>query len=67
MTEQITAKRVERDSIGAFDVPLDAVYGIKTQRAIQLYPMVGQGRFADYPALLDAMLQSCVLPYRIIR
>ncbi|MCL4067020.1 lyase family protein [Pseudomonas sp. GX19020] len=48
--------RVERDSIGMLDVSLDAVFGIQTERAVRLYPLEGQKRFADYPALLNAML-----------
>lgn len=48
--------RVERDSIGMLDVSLDAVFGIQTERAVRLYPLAGQKRFADYPVLLNAML-----------
>ncbi|WP_112313192.1 lyase family protein [Pseudogemmobacter bohemicus] len=48
--------RIERDSIGMLDVGLDAVFGIQTERALRLYPLAGQKRFADYPALLNAML-----------
>lgn len=56
MTNLTDLTRVERDSIGMLDVPLDAVFGIQTQRAVQLYPLAGQRRFSDYPALLNAML-----------
>ncbi len=48
--------RQEVDSIGAHAVPAAAVYGIQTQRAVELYPIEGAARFADYPLLLTAML-----------
>ncbi|MEB3419142.1 lyase family protein [Salipiger marinus] len=56
MTPHETATREERDTIGMLAVPAEAVFGIQTQRAVQLYPLAGQGRFCDYPALLTAML-----------
>src|ERR1035438_6181446 len=33
--------RVERDSMGALDVPADALWGAQTQRAIQNFPPTG--------------------------
>ncbi|HEV7307235.1 lyase family protein [Ensifer sp.] len=51
------ATRQEVDSIGAHAVPASALYGIQTQRAVELYPLGGAGRFSDYPRLLDAMLR----------
>jgi fumarate hydratase, class II len=33
--------RVERDSMGALDVPVDALWGAQTQRAIQNFPPTG--------------------------
>ncbi|HEV7318956.1 MAG TPA: lyase family protein [Ensifer sp.] len=49
--------RQEVDSIGAHAVPALALYGIQTQRAVELYPLGGAARFSDYPQLLDAMLR----------
>lgn len=48
--------RQEVDSIGAHAVPAAAIYGIQTQRAVELNPLDGAARFADYPLLLAAML-----------
>lgn len=48
--------REEFDSIGAHAVPEAALYGIQTQRAVELYPLGGAARFSDYPLLLNAML-----------
>jgi len=36
-----TEVRVERDSMGALDVPADALWGAQTQRAIQNFPPSG--------------------------
>ncbi len=39
----MTATRTERDSMGPMDVPADAYYGASTQRAIENFPISGQG------------------------
>lgn len=49
--------RTEQDLIGSLDVPTDALYGIQTQRALDLYPLNGEKSLADYPELLVGMLQ----------
>lgn len=49
--------RTEQDLIGTLQLPADALYGIQTQRAINLYPLNGEKTLADYPALLQALLQ----------
>ena len=49
--------RIETDLIGPVKVPVDALYGGQTQRAIDLYPLKGEKSLADYPQLLRAMLQ----------
>lgn len=36
------ATRTERDSMGELEVPVDALYGAQTQRAIQNFPISGQ-------------------------
>jgi fumarate hydratase class II len=36
-----TARRLERDSMGALEVPADALWGAQTQRAIQNFPSSG--------------------------
>ncbi|WP_394155030.1 lyase family protein [Loktanella salsilacus] len=57
MTDHTGQMRIETDSLGQFDVPVMAAFGSQTQRAVQLYPVAGAGRFSDYPALLIAMLR----------
>ncbi len=49
--------RTEQDLIGSLDVPANALYGIQTQRALELYPLHGEKPLAAYPELLIAMLQ----------
>ena len=39
----MTATRTERDSMGPMEVPADAYYGASTQRAIENFPISGQG------------------------
>ena len=56
MTQDRPSNRQEFDSIGAHAVPASALFGIQTQRAVELYPLEGAARFCDYPLLLDAML-----------
>lgn len=57
MTQSQPSGRIEHDAIGAMEVPAEAVFGIQTQRAVALYPVVCAGRFSDYPLLLTAMLR----------
>lgn len=49
--------RTEKDAIGALCVPADALYGIQTQRALQLYPLAGEKPLSAYPELIQALLQ----------
>ncbi|MGB0941574.1 MAG: lyase family protein [Marinomonas sp.] len=49
--------RVETDLIGALEVPVDALYGVQTQRAIALYPLNGEKPLSAYPVLIKAMLR----------
>lgn len=55
MTSEVPT-REEFDSIGQLDVPADALFGIQTQRAIELYPLEGAQPFSAYTPLLEAML-----------
>ena len=45
--------RTERDSMGTLEVPIDALYGAQTQRAIDNFAISGQGMPA---AFIDAVL-----------
>ncbi len=42
MTEPTNATRLERDSMGEMAVPVDALYGASTQRAVLNFPISGQ-------------------------
>ena len=46
--------RVESDLIGELQVPIDAYYGVQTQRAINNYKISGT-RMCDYPEYIIAM------------
>ena len=39
--------RIERDSLGELEVPAEALYGIQTQRALNNFPISGQGPHPD--------------------
>lgn len=49
--------RIEQDLIGELSVPAQALYGIQTQRAVELYPLNGEKSLAAYPELLRGLLQ----------
>jgi len=49
--------RTEQDLIGPLTVPALALYGIQTQRAINLYPLNGEKPLSAYPELVTALLQ----------
>ena len=42
MTDELSATRTERDSMGEMAVPADALYGASTQRAVLNFPISGQ-------------------------
>jgi fumarate hydratase class II len=42
MTDPTRATRIERDSMGEMAVPVDALYGASTQRAVLNFPISGQ-------------------------
>jgi aspartate ammonia-lyase len=47
------ATRIERDSLGAFSVPADALYGVQTARAVENFPISG---LRAAPALVEAIV-----------
>lgn len=49
--------RVEHDFLGAVQVPLEALYGAQTQRALDNFPVSGERTIGDYPALVEALLR----------
>jgi len=57
MVTLATEYRIETDLIGSLKVPANALYGIQTQRAIELYPVNGEKRLSDYPQLIRGMLR----------
>ena len=40
--------RVEKDSMGSMKVPVDALYGAQTQRAIENFPISGTTFFVEF-------------------
>ena len=38
----MTKTRIERDSMGELQVPVDALYGAQTQRAVDNFPISGK-------------------------
>jgi len=44
----MSATRSERDSMGALEVPADALYGAQTQRAVNNFPVSGQAMPAPF-------------------
>ena len=48
-----TATRQERDSLGTFTVPADALYGVQTARAVDNFPISG---LRTLPALVEALV-----------
>ncbi len=53
-TKSTTKFRVEKDSIGALDVPADAYWGVQTQRAREVYHVTGVP-IAHYKDLIRAL------------
>ncbi|MCB2196327.1 MAG: aspartate ammonia-lyase [Bacteroidetes bacterium] len=49
--------RIERDLLGKLEVPYNAYYGIQTFRAIQNFPLNGFRPIADYPELIESLIQ----------
>ncbi len=48
--------RIEHDLLGEVRVPATSLYGAQTQRAIDNFPLAGEKRIGDYPALIDALV-----------
>jgi aspartate ammonia-lyase len=54
MSQLDAPSRVEHDLLGDLDVPIDALYGIHTQRAIENFPITGTP-INQYPDLIVAL------------
>lgn len=50
-----TSARVESDLLGAMEVPMNALYGVQTQRAIHNFPTGSQKTIGHYPALIKGL------------
>src|SRR5688500_19266069 len=48
------ATRTEKDPLGALEVPISALYGVQTLRAVQNYPISG---IRPLPAFIDATVR----------
>ena len=49
--------RIERDALGEVAVPVNALYGAQTQRAVENFPVEAQPTIGDYPELVDGLLR----------
>lgn len=49
--------RIEYDDIGALAIPAQALFGVQTQRAVNLYPLRGEKPLSAYPQLVIGLLQ----------
>jgi hypothetical protein len=50
--------RIEKDSLGELQVPINAYYGVQTQRAVQNFPISG---LKPYPAFVWSMARWACL------
>lgn len=48
--------RLEQDSLGEVTIPSDALYGAQTARAIANFPLDGQRRLGDHPAVVRGLV-----------
>jgi len=48
--------RIEHDLLGEVAVPVDALYGAQTRRAVANFPVTGQRTIGDFPSLVKAMI-----------
>ncbi len=51
--------RTEHDSMGELHVPVDALYGAQTQRAVQNFPVSGQGMPRPFIQALGLVKSAC--------
>jgi aspartate ammonia-lyase len=49
--------RTEHDQLGPAAVPLQALYGAQTQRAVENFPLGRQRSLGSYPSMVQALLQ----------
>ncbi|MFI5244427.1 MAG: lyase family protein, partial [Gemmatimonadales bacterium] len=49
-----TETRTERDPLGTLEVPVDALYGVQTERAVQNFPISG---LRPLPAFVDSVVR----------
>ena len=53
--------RVEKDSMGSMNVPLDALYGAQTQRAIENFPISGTTFFIEFINAIIVIKRSAAI------
>jgi fumarate hydratase class II len=58
-TKQKTATRVEKDSMGPMDVPVDALWGASTQRAVLNFPISGKRMPPEFLRCLGLVKWAC--------
>lgn len=56
--------RIEKDSLGEVRVPTDAAYGAQTQRAVENFPISGQGFGRGFIQALGLLKKAAALTNR---
>lgn len=56
MTDRSPDTRIQHDSLGDVALPIDALWGPQTQRAVENFPLHGQRRLGDFPLLVNALV-----------
>ncbi len=60
----MSAKRIERDSLGEIEVPADALFGAQTMRAVQNFPISGLSMPVDFIRALCLIKKAAALANR---
>ena len=55
--QEMTAMRIERDSIGELTLPAEADYGIHTARAVENFPITGI-TLSHYPEFVQSLAMT---------
>ena len=56
--------RIEKDSLGTIQVPADALYGAQTQRAVENFPISGQGMPREFISALGLIKRAAAMANR---
>ncbi|MCL2640598.1 MAG: class II fumarate hydratase [Phycisphaerales bacterium] len=59
--------RIERDSLGELEVPMDAYYGVQTQRAVSNFPISGQPMPREFIVAMAIIKKAAAVVNRELR